>query len=93
MINLEHTVAVTQNYVSECNLKKVYTFLKTKQVCRSLWWPPPNGRKQLGLSERFSKALKEHEPELYAKLLEETNEIEGGWDTLVEDDDDWQLSF
>lgn len=35
VINLEHTVAVTQNYVSECNLKKVHTFLKTKQVCNS----------------------------------------------------------
>jgi hypothetical protein len=34
VINLETSVAITHNFVNDNNLKKVYTFLKTKEVCQ-----------------------------------------------------------
>jgi len=60
VINLEPSIALTQNFVADSNLKNVFTFLKTKQ--------------KSNLSEQFSRVLQNDEPELFDQLLEQIQE-------------------
>eukprot|EP01126_Amoeba_proteus_P053920 TRINITY_DN659_c1_g1_i6.p1 TRINITY_DN659_c1_g1~~TRINITY_DN659_c1_g1_i6.p1 ORF type:complete len:211 (-),score=43.38 TRINITY_DN659_c1_g1_i6:123-755(-) len=78
VINLDSTIAFTQNYVSESNLRKVFIFLKTKQ--------------DLGLSKKFSDVLTQHHPDLYQQLLDDTNQKD--WSEIIGDDgEDWILDL
>jgi len=50
VINLEESIAYTQNYVSQQNAARVYEFLKKKT------------KKELG--QRFKAAMEKHHPEI-----------------------------
>ena len=65
-INLEDTLAITQNYVSRCNLRHVLAFLKSKHADVLVSGVPDEECSTLG--QRFAEALKR---EGYGDLLRE----------------------
>jgi hypothetical protein len=81
VVNLEESVAITQNFVSRSNLKNVYDFLKTK--------------KNKSLHTLFASKLEENFPDLHAELSQKSNTpLPNPWDTLIGDDttdSTWQL--
>uniref|UniRef100_A0A6B2L4Q4 JmjC domain-containing protein n=1 Tax=Arcella intermedia TaxID=1963864 RepID=A0A6B2L4Q4_9EUKA len=85
VLNLETSVAITQNYVSKYNLKSVYNFLKSK--------------KHQNLFQLFHQELEKNHPEDLAQILKEehtkpkTGEM---WKNFVgdeEEDANWTLNF
>jgi oxalate decarboxylase/phosphoglucose isomerase-like protein (cupin superfamily) len=70
VVNLDSTVAVTQNFASEGNVHHIRRYLQEKKQCVS--GIPHEYRRDLGF--QFDKALKEKRPE----LLSESAEIGGG---------------
>lgn len=78
VLNLEHTFAVTHNFVSEVNLYNVMKFLDSKPDQVS---GVPSSQKHL-LGERFRKALRENQPEILEKLeaREEEARQPSAWD-------------
>jgi len=85
VINLEESVAITQNYVSKSNLKSVYEFLKSKKNKR--------------VFDLFLTELKKDFPEL-SEELERGNSTKNlkeecfSWDDFVGNDgEQWTINF
>ena len=83
-INLEESIAITQNYVSSANLPAVCRFLRTKhdqvsgleQQQDALGEAACETEAKLSLYDRFIAALRERRPELLPRALEEAETME-----------------
>jgi len=64
VLNLDETIAVTQNYVSEANVVDVLNFLKTRRDQVSGFC---DDKKARSLYETFSKRLRKARPEIWAE--------------------------
>jgi len=85
VLNLEESVAITQNYVSERNLLTVVDYLRDKPHCIS------GTDRREDLLERFEASLKEKRPGLLEGLREEQRvKQQSGkslWDKLTDKED------
>ncbi|KAI9916576.1 hypothetical protein PsorP6_018057 [Peronosclerospora sorghi] len=91
VLNLEESIAITQNFVSACNLKSVVQFLadKPEQVSGC----PVEQRSKL--SAMFRDVMLEHAPHVFAKVVSELKAQEDErkhrktkWATLVSRDEE-----
>lgn len=64
ILNLEETVAITQNYVSPSNLQRCLTFLRTGHPQYMSHAGPPD------LEDRFKDVLEKHVPKLVVQALQ-----------------------
>lgn len=72
MINLEESIAITQNYVSESNLFDVLTFLRTKpDQISGVRDRQDEAVAAESMYDEFVKALEEHQPDLLERALAE----------------------
>lgn len=86
MINLNHSIAITQNFVPKAHLPDVLDFLKTKPDQVSGF-----SRNVKDAYELFVEKMRELYPEILDTALGEVEKIHNGkkrkWDQLVNGDD------
>jgi Cupin-like domain len=82
VLNLEESVAVTQNYVSAANLDHVLTFLKSPYA-NALVSGVNSEEERVTLHDRFLAALRKERPEVIEKLLLEREEKKKKYEVRV----------
>jgi hypothetical protein len=73
VLNLEESIAITQNYVSTANLSQVLKFLRDSPFAVS---GVAEEERKYSLFKEFCDVLEQHEPDLYREAIAELTELD-----------------